>query len=290
MVNGAAMVLRKSKHGIGFIRAIAILSGLMAWPAQSAEPIPIFDTHVHYSESAWAEYGPADIEKLLDAAGVGKALVSSTPDDGTLRLSRHNPKRFIPVLRPYHQGFNASNWAAKGEIVAYLESRLAKGDYRGIGEFHLPMINAADRPQLLKVTNMAVRRKIPLHIHSDAGPIRELFMMNPEIRILWAHAGMLEGPDVVGEMLAAYPGLSTEVSFRSADISPDGTHIDPDWRTLLDKFPDRFMIGSDTYITTRWDEYPGLIAEHRSWLKALPEKSQRMIGFENAERWFGGGN
>jgi len=261
---------------------------LMTGPAFGAEPVKIFDTHLHYSEAAWAEYGPEDIEKLLDAAGVGKALVSSTPDEGTLRLNAHNPKRFIPELRPYHHGFNSSNWASTPEINDYLETRLAKGSYRGIGEFHLPMINAQDRPQLKKVAAMSATRNIPLHVHSAAGPVRELYKMNPDVRILWAHAGMVEGPKVVGEMLTEYPNLFAETSFRSGDISPDGSNIDPEWRRLFDQFPDRFMIGSDTYITERFGEYVSLIAEHRSWLKQLPPKTRRMIGFENAERVFGG--
>ena len=79
-----------------------MLAGLGATPLRAQNPdLPIFDTHIHYSAPDWAEYPPDRILGILQKAGIKRALVSSTPDDGTLTLYQKDPKRVVPILRPY---------------------------------------------------------------------------------------------------------------------------------------------------------------------------------------------
>ena len=106
------------------------------------------------------------------------------------------------------------------------------------------------------------------------------------LKILWAHAGMVEPADVVANMLDRYARLTAEVAFRAGDIAPGG-QLDPLWRRLFIRHADRFMIGTDTYINDRWDVYGSLINEHRNWLDQLPRETAEAIAFGNAERVFG---
>lgn len=53
---------------------------------QMAEPLPIFDAHIHYSSDAWSLYDEEQARAILDRANIRVALVSSTFDDGTLKL------------------------------------------------------------------------------------------------------------------------------------------------------------------------------------------------------------
>jgi hypothetical protein len=252
--------------------------------------LPIFDTHLHYSQSVWQAYPPQDVTKLLDEAGVARALVSSTPDDGSLMLHRADPGRFVPVLRPYRDAVTPTNWFNDAEVVGYLDERLkaGAGSYVGIGEFHLFDEKYVATPQVRQVVEMAVARGILLHVHAPAGPIRALFALNPKVRILWAHAGMSEPADVVGDMLDRYAALCTEVSYRAGDIAPGG-RLAPAWRTVLLRHHDRFMIGTDTHSATRWETYPDLIATHRQWLSQLPKDVAEAIAWRNAVRVFGAG-
>jgi hypothetical protein len=59
-----------------------------AWPAglTAAERIPIFDVHIHYSQAAWQQFGTQAVVDLWNQAGIERAIVSSTPDDGTVAL------------------------------------------------------------------------------------------------------------------------------------------------------------------------------------------------------------
>lgn len=43
----------------------------------------------------WSSYSPDAILALFDKTGVRKAIVSSTPDDGTLRLYEKAPDRVM---------------------------------------------------------------------------------------------------------------------------------------------------------------------------------------------------
>ena len=69
---------------------------LLAPPLQAAE-LPIFDAHVHYSHDAWDVLPPQDAVALLRQAGLKRALVSSSDDDGTQRLLAEAPDLIVPV-------------------------------------------------------------------------------------------------------------------------------------------------------------------------------------------------
>ena len=265
---------------------IGVMLGEFAAARAADDRLPIFDTHIHYSSEAWIAYEPDTVFEKLDAAGVSWALVSSSPDDGTLTLHRKNARRVVPELRPYHGDLHAGNWYRSPEVIPYLEARLKNSIYRGIGEFHLHRADDARTPTMQRVAALALANDIPLHIHSGAGPVSALFAMAPGLKIHWAHAGMVEPAEIVADMLDRYRHLTAEVSFRAHDIAPGGD-IDPAWRDLLVRHSDRFMIGTDTYINDRWEVYGSLIEEHRNWLGQLPHDTAKAIAHGNATRIFG---
>ena len=274
-----------------WLRNAALALAISAWsaPGGAAERLPIFDTHVHYSRDAWAPYPAARILEILSEAGVPRALVSSTPDDGTLTLYRAAPGRVVPILRPYRSRADMGDWFASDAVMDYVAERLDRGLHRGVGEFHLWNASEAKTPQMRKLAALAVARGLFLHIHAGHSPIRALFEVEPNLKIIWAHAGMGAPPEVVGELLDRYANLRTELSFRAGDVAPEG-RLDPAWRTLLLRHSDRFMIGTDTYVTPRWDVYRGLVEQHRDWLAQLPPAVARAIAYGNAVRDFGAGD
>ncbi len=112
-----------------------------------------------------------------------------------------------------------------------------------------------------------------------------LFTINPQARILWAHAGLSAPAARIGELLDRYPQLWTEVSLRAEDIAPSG-RLDPAWEALLSRHADRFMIGTDTWMASRWPQYVDLIEQHREWLRQLPVDVAEKIAYRNADRLF----
>jgi len=98
--------------------------------APAAAQFPIFDAHIHYSRPDWDVYTPERALSILAAAGVRRAIVSSTPDDGTLRLYEKAPKGVVPFLRPYRTRDDMGSWPSDPGVQAYVEERLKRGIYR----------------------------------------------------------------------------------------------------------------------------------------------------------------
>ena len=73
----------------------------------------------------------------------------------------------------------------------------------------------------------------------------------PGVKILWAHAGMSASAQRVGALVDRYPMLWVELALRS-DVAPGGV-LDPGWRQLFLRHPDRFLVGTDTWVTPRWE-------------------------------------
>ena len=295
----AMVVLNSNCHWGGEMRTLAIRLGVVLFgvttlaggrPAHAVDlRYPIFDTHVHYSEPAWSVYSPAEIIAKFDRAGVVRALVSSSPDDGTLALYKLAPTRVVPELRPYRDGVGSGNWTQDPFTPAYLAGRLAKTPYAGIGEFHLLDVRQVETPVVRKVIEFALERNILLHVHSDAEVINALFAAEPRLNIVWAHAGLGDPPEVIGPTLDAHKNLWADLSIREFDLLRSGGRLDPVWRTLLMRHADRFMVGSDTWITAQWYSYDEIRETNRLWLAQLPENVARAIAYRNAVKLFGTG-
>src|SRR5262249_35846056 len=132
---------------------------------------------------------------------------------------------------------------------------------------------------------LAAQQQLFFHAHVDAGTVATLLRLYPQVRILWAHAGMSAPAATVGWLLEQSANLWVELSLRS-DVAPDG-QLDPAWRTVFLKHPDRFMVGTDTWTTSRWHDLIPSVQRVRGWLHQLPRDIAELIAHRNAERLFG---
>jgi hypothetical protein len=103
--------------------------------------------------------------------------------------------------------------------------------------------------------------------------------------MVWAHCGFSEPEALVEEFLKRYPALMCELSYRSG-ITVGGKLTDS-WRRLFANFPDRFLLGSDTWINERWAGYGETMAGYRGWLKQLPDGLAARIAWENGWNLWG---
>jgi hypothetical protein len=262
-------------------RYLALLLALAAPPAHAAG-LPIFDAHVHYSHDAWENLPPAEAIALLRKAGVRRALVSSSGDDGQQRLVAGAPDLIIPSLRPYRTRGDVSTWVRDETVSAYLEERLRRYRYAAIGEFHLYGADA-DLPVPRRMIALAREHRLVLHAHSDVDAVERIFRQYPDARVLWAHSGF-ERPDAVRDLLRKHKNLWCDLAFRSEHGSTG--KVPADWRALFVEFPDRFMVGTDTFTPERWH----YVAEHanwsRAWLSDLPSPLAERIAWRNGEALF----
>jgi hypothetical protein len=258
----------------------AVLATASANLASAQTPRPIIDVHIHYSQDAWSMLPPPEAIKVLRQAGLRKAFVSSSSDDGTQMLLKAAPDLIVPVLRPYRSRGETGTWTKDPSIIAHVEGRLKVNTYAGIGEFHVYGADA-DTVVMRRMVELAKERKIFLHAHSDADAVERMFKQNPEALVLWAHSGF-DRIDKVRAMVTKYSTLWADLAFRT-DHAPSGK-LDATWKQLFADFPDRFMVGTDTYTPERWH----YVVEHanysRKWLDELPADLADNIAFRNAER------
>ncbi|MEN9317184.1 MAG: hypothetical protein RIS35_3577 [Pseudomonadota bacterium] len=262
---------------------VAMTLVLLTGTGRAAEPLPVFDAHIHYSHDAWDVVPTADVISLMRRAGLRRALVSSSDDEGTQRLLSAAPDLVVPSLRPYRKRGEIGTWMRDGTILAHLEQRLARHRYAAIGEFHLYGADA-DLPVPRAMVALARRHGLILHAHSDADAVERLFAQDPDARILWAHAGFAR-PGEVAAMLRRHPRLRADLAFRN-DMGGDG-RVDPDWAAVFAEFPDRFMVGTDTFTPERLHYIPPHAEYTRGWLRALPPDLAERIAWRNAEEFVG---
>ncbi len=137
--------------GFLFTALVVLLSGTMR--TQAAE-LPLFDAHIHSSHDAWEVVSPNEAIALLRRAGVLRALVSRSSDDGTQKLEA--PDLIVPELRPYQKTGETSHWLRDESLLGYLEERLTRYRYVAIGECHVSGADA-DLPVVRAVVRLARR-------------------------------------------------------------------------------------------------------------------------------------
>ncbi len=108
----------------------------------------------------------------------------------------------------------------------------------------------------------------------------------PGTALIWAHTGIGGTPLVqVRELMRRHPSLRGELSYRPG-LTDGGNQLAAAWREALIALPERFLIGSDTWINQRWQHYEALMERlPRLAGRAAGEVAQR-IGWGNGAALF----
>lgn len=270
---------------------------------------PVADMHLHYKWSQQDVTSAAQAVEVLADHDIVMGVVIGTPAELALELVRLEPRRIVAIFSPYRIGGDWQRWARDPEVVVRARAALASGAYHGIGELHLiggfsPRLEKAAVLQALM--QLAGEYDVPIMLHTEfsrPAMMLELCRRYPDTRILWAHAGSILAPPQVAQVLDAcsnvWAGLAARDPWRFVNnpIVDTGGRLLPDWQDLLERYPERFMLGSDPVWPveqmdqwdvpdTGWQELGRFWAFHRQWLRQLPQAVARKIGCENAVAFF----
>jgi hypothetical protein len=190
-----------------------------------------------------------------------------------------------------------------------------------MGPKHAYEMVPGDHPLLLLLADIAAENDVPIDLHFDLVPedmplpevlranalnpvtlqgnlpaFKRFLAHNAKTKIVWSHVGfeplLTRSPSVVREMLQTYPNLY--MSFRlnrsgpkpAAALDADGK-LKPVWLELIQAFPDRFMLGGDSFYArngiARGSSEEGL-RNLRSLIEQLPDDVGRKVSSENAIR------
>jgi predicted TIM-barrel fold metal-dependent hydrolase len=177
----------------------------------------------------------------------------------------------------------------------------------------------ADHPLLLLLADIAAEKDVPIDIHFDIFPatrptpealaagnppvlnenqaaFERLLDHNPKARFNWAHIGSdpagQRTPDLMRDLLTRHPNL-----FSAFRIFRNGPHpsipfdeqgiLKPEWRKLIEDFPDRFTVHTDIFYISTWPPRRGGKNTHeqaKRLLEQLPPDIARKLAYENAQR------
>ena len=292
------------------IRFIAIFLVVFWGVSLAQQPVtspyagPLFDAHLHYNEEAWnGTSGPhplSDVLERMQRNGVAAVVANSRPNQGTRSLAAAREATaaagvtVVPFVRLYRNRADYDNWFRDESIHDMVLDELARGTaagpYRGLGEFHLYDSSNARGPVARKLMALAEARGLTVLAHVDDAAIDLLMAATPSqgqsVSLIWAHTSIGGAPVArVAELLARYPRLMGELSYRPGLVC--GELLCPEWRALILRYPNRFLIGSDTWVNQRWLYYDELMAGYRRWLGDLPPQVARAVAWDNGARLFG---
>jgi len=206
---------RPTRFALGYALLAAV-----AWTAaprvQAAEPIEIFDAHLHYDWEPKPYYQLDEVLALFKKHRVTGILATSRPNTGTHALvdAKAEGLQVVPFIRPYRVRADIQSWFGDPVIFDLVKDEFKRGYYRGIGEFHLSG-KSAENEWVRKAVDFAVANELYLHAHADDEAVEILMRHNPKARIIWAHTGFGLSTDRITAMLSKYPDLWGELSYRS---------------------------------------------------------------------------
>ncbi len=223
------------------------------------------------------------------------------------KLPAEQRRRFHPFL----SGFNPNDKNSAAHIQRMLD--FDPGLWQGIGEVFtrhddLTALTAGDTPRanneaMTKVYHLAAENDLPVMLHSNItskrernplylAEIEEPLRNHPHTRFIWAHAGTSAEIHrhqtrlefllpTLTRLLESYPNLYIDLSWSllTPYLLDKQGNPDPVWLQLVERFPERFMLGSD--VVGRFNKLGSELRGFDGFLDALPQEVARKVAHDN---------
>jgi len=215
------------------------------------------------------------------------------------------PKNRRARVHPFICGFNSADRNAVDHVERMLA--LYPDLWQGIGEVflrhdELTALTYGEAPRANsiafgRVLDLAAKHDLPVLVHSNIGSswrqhpdyldeMETAIRQHPNTRMIWAHAGIsrriviADHTDILRRLLGQYPNLSIDLSWVifEQEIAPGGT-LDRRWVGLIEEYPSRFVIGSDTGDFS--EQYTAILQRTYVLLDALQPGTARKLAHDN---------
>lgn len=279
--------------------------------------LPIIDVEYHHGGKIEIER----LIKRMDENGIALTWLGPNERFGSeesIRLNELYPDRFVPTV--VHGDGKLWHSSDKG-FLEKLAKDTRSGKYFAMGEFearhypsstntrdvHMPV----DSEAMQVVFELSSETGIPFLLHHEAEDellpeLERMLAKYPKAKVIWCHVGRnrnpatwkkFRKPDAVKEFLSKYPNLYFDflaskpgskyhgtgyVEGIMYEISNWGIALDPEWKKVIEEFPDRFVLGSDIN-TGRFDNYDRVMDTYRNIIiKGMRKDVAEKIAFKNA--------
>lgn len=277
------------------IAAFAALSCLAAAASAADYAGPLVDAHSHVP-GATAIDAYVDAMKRHDVRRVILLGVGGAQKDDAAWIAaaaRKYPDRVAPAL-PIAD-------PTAPDAATSVEAALAKGKVHALGEIHVRQVSRKiDRdpsaPAFLKLLEVAARHGLPVIIHDElndaaAANLSRALAAQPKAVIVLAHAGETT-PAKLEPMLALHGNLMVDLSGmhfqRKPALASETGPLDPAWKALIEKKPDRFLMGIDVWAPRLFE--PAMLDRLMKWTRRIlgelsPTVAER-LAYRNAVKLY----
>lgn len=282
-------------------RALGVVAlGLCAAAAPAATAAdytgPLIDAHSHVPNATAIDAYVAAMKRHNVAKVVLLGVGGVQPDDPAwiAAAAKKYPDRVIPSA-PVP---DPTSPAAADRLAA----ELAKGAARVIGEVHVRQVSRKiDRDPsaapFLKILEVAARHKVPVVIHQEldegaSAALDKALAAVPQAPVILAHGGSAT-PERLQQLLGRHPNLTVDLSGmhfqRTPHLATEAGPLDPAWKALIEKMPERFIMGIDVWAPRLFE--PAMLDRLMRWTRRIlgqlrPDVAER-VGYANAAALFG---
>ena len=240
-------------------------------------------------------------------------------DQRALTAYEQYPDRVVPFI-----GLNGIDPVTRSDLQ-YVDGQLASGKFRGMGELlsrHYPFasVTAAgtslesgdyiipmDSPGAQDLMCLAAKHNVVLIIHMETTAatvmaLERALQKNPATKVIWAHQTpikTLDGstaeharkadPEQIANLMDKYPNLYADIApgFEKHFVRASDGRLPANWKSLYERYSDRFVVGLDGPFVATWKEPTGVVVSNnliRAWLSQLTPATQRKLAADNMER------
>ncbi len=297
-----------------------IFSSLFTGDLARAEEMPLADLHFHPDSSS----SPGKMLKEQDQSGVkwaGLGVKGANADSrGTEadfsaafgnRLILFGGQSELNLIFK-KGGLKAAESATTPEfkkLMARLEEDLKSKRIKGIGEIFVNNKTSSqtgwmkrrmktDAASMRAIFALAAKYKafVGIHMEWKSDSVKQLetvLKASPGMKLLINHCGSENKASQMRPFLKKYPNAYCELSFRYPPVMPKKakrriifteSSFDKDWKSLIEDFPDRFMIGTDAHNSKQYTD--SIKTVRKGLLKKLTPKTAKMGAYGNAQKLF----
>jgi predicted TIM-barrel fold metal-dependent hydrolase len=281
-------------HGAPPLVALLVAAALALLPLAPAAAAdyagPLIDAHSHLPNATAIDAYVAAMKRnnISKVVLLGVGAVQKQDATWIAAAARKYPDRVIagvPLGDP------------TGDAATRLDAELARSKAPVVGEAHVRQVSRKiDRSPadaaFVKILEVCAARGVPVVIHDELDPgataaLEKALSAVPKAVIVLAHAGESTPAQLEG-LLGRHANLRVDLSGmhfqRTPALATEKGPLDPAWKALIEKLPDRFLMGIDVWAARLFE--PAMLDRLMTWTRRIlgelsPPVAER-VAYRNA--------
>ena len=274
--------------------ALVVLLAFVAPAADAADYTgPLIDAHSHVPNATVINAYAAAAKRH----NISKVLLL-----GVGGVQKNDAAWIAAAQKKYPDLVIAGAPVADPADVERVEGDIDRLNARALGEVHVRQLSRKiDRDpsdaQFGKLLAAAAKLKLPVVIHDELDQraterLERALSAQPGATIVLAHAGE-SAPTRIESLLARHPNLMVDLSGmhfqRKPSLASERGPLEPDWKALIEKMPDRFLFGIDVWAPRLFE--PAMLDRLMTWTRRIlgelkPDVAER-VAYGNAAALLG---